>query len=53
VLANPAVTSVILGASRVEQLSDTLAGADCTLESTLKMKLDEAGVEFRGGDTGK
>jgi pimeloyl-ACP methyl ester carboxylesterase len=33
VLANPAITSVILGASRVEQLIDTLAAADCKLDS--------------------
>jgi 1-deoxyxylulose-5-phosphate synthase len=53
VLANPAITSVILGASRVEQLTDTLAAADCKLDSALKTKLDEVSVEFRRGDTGK
>jgi aryl-alcohol dehydrogenase-like predicted oxidoreductase len=53
VLANPAVTSVILGASRVEHLSDTLAAAECKLDSTLKTRLDEASVEFRRGDAGK
>jgi aryl-alcohol dehydrogenase-like predicted oxidoreductase len=49
-LANPAITSVILGASRVEQLTDTLAAADFTLDSALKTKLDEVSTEFRGGD---
>jgi aryl-alcohol dehydrogenase-like predicted oxidoreductase len=49
-LANPAITSVILGASRVEQLNDTLAAADFTLDSALKTKLDEVSAEFRGGD---
>jgi aryl-alcohol dehydrogenase-like predicted oxidoreductase len=49
-LANPAITSVILGASRVEQLTDTLAAADYALDSVLKTKLDEVSVEFRGGD---
>jgi aryl-alcohol dehydrogenase-like predicted oxidoreductase len=49
-LANPAITSVILGASRVEQLSDTLAAADYTLDSALKAKLDEVSVELHGGD---
>jgi aryl-alcohol dehydrogenase-like predicted oxidoreductase len=53
VLANPAITSVILGASRVEQLTDTLAAADCKLDSTLKTRLDEASIEFRRGDAGK
>lgn len=52
VLANPAITSVILGASRVEQLTDTLAAADYKLDPGLKMKLDEASIEFRRGDTG-
>jgi aryl-alcohol dehydrogenase-like predicted oxidoreductase len=53
VLANPAITSVILGASRVEQLTDTLAAADCKLDGALKAKLDEVSVEFRRGDAGK
>jgi 1-deoxyxylulose-5-phosphate synthase len=53
VLANPGITSVILGASRVGQLSDALAAADCKLDVTLKTKLDEASIEFRRGDTGK
>jgi aryl-alcohol dehydrogenase-like predicted oxidoreductase len=52
VLANPVITSVILGASRVEQLTDTLAAADCKLDSTLKTRLDEASIEFRRGDAG-
>jgi aryl-alcohol dehydrogenase-like predicted oxidoreductase len=49
-LANPAITSVILGASRVEQLTDTLAAADYKLDSALKTKLDEISIEFRKGD---
>jgi aryl-alcohol dehydrogenase-like predicted oxidoreductase len=53
VLANPAIPSVILGASRVEQLTDTLAAADCTLDSALKTRLDEVSIEFRRGDAGK
>ena len=52
VLAHPAITSVILGASRVEQLTDTLAVADFTLDSTLKTTLDEVSIGFRMGDTG-
>jgi aryl-alcohol dehydrogenase-like predicted oxidoreductase len=53
ILANPAVTSVILGASRVEQLTDTLAAADYKLDSALKTRLDEVSIEFRRGDAGK
>ena len=50
ILANPAITSVILGASRVEQLTDTLAAADYKLDSALKTRLDEVSIEFRRGD---
>ena len=53
ILANPAITSVILGASRVEQLTDTLAAADYKLDGALKTKLDEVSIEFRKGDAGK
>jgi 1-deoxyxylulose-5-phosphate synthase len=47
ILANPAITSVILGASRIEQLTDTLAAADYKLDSAVKAKLDEASIEHR------
>jgi len=53
ILANPAITSVILGASRAEQLTDTLAAADYKLDGALKAKLDEVSIEFRNGDSGK
>jgi 1-deoxyxylulose-5-phosphate synthase len=53
VLANPAVTSVVLGASRLEQLTDTLAAADYKLDSAVKAKLDEVSTEYRRGDAGK
>ena len=53
VLANPAITSVILGASRLEQLTDTLAAADYKLDSAVKAKLDEVSIEYRRGDAGK
>jgi aryl-alcohol dehydrogenase-like predicted oxidoreductase len=51
--ANPAITSVILRASRIEQLADTLAAADYKLDSVVKAKLDEASIEYRRGDAGK
>jgi aryl-alcohol dehydrogenase-like predicted oxidoreductase len=53
ILANPAITSVILGASRIEQLTDTLAAADYKLDSAVKAKLEEASIEYRRGDAGK
>jgi 1-deoxyxylulose-5-phosphate synthase len=51
ILANPAITSVILGASRSEQLADTLAAADYRLDSELKVKLDNLTHDYRLGDS--
>lgn len=42
VLANPAITSPIIGASRPEQLADTVAAVDVTLEPDLLARLDAA-----------
>jgi 1-deoxyxylulose-5-phosphate synthase len=53
VLANPAVASVILGASRLEQLTDTLAAADYALDGAVKAQLDQVSIEYRRGDAGK
>ncbi|MBU6494550.1 MAG: aldo/keto reductase [Burkholderiales bacterium] len=53
VLANPTVTSAIIGASRAEQLTDTLGAADLTLDADLKAKLDEASMEYRWGDAAR
>jgi 1-deoxyxylulose-5-phosphate synthase len=50
ILANPAITSVILGASRTGQLTDTLAAADYRLDSELKAKLDDVTADYRLGD---
>src|SRR5229473_2645760 len=50
ILANPAITSVILGASRTEQLTDTLAAADYSLAPELKTKLHDLSAEYRRGD---
>ena len=49
-LAKPAVTSVILGASRAEQLTDTIAAADYKLDDALITELDQVSIEFRKGD---
>jgi aryl-alcohol dehydrogenase-like predicted oxidoreductase len=51
VLANPAVTSAIIGASRAEQLHDTLRAVDVTLPEDLKRKLDDLTVDYRRGDS--
>ncbi len=50
VLANPAITSVILGASRPDQLAATLAADDFQLDAELKKRLDELTTEYRRGD---
>jgi aryl-alcohol dehydrogenase-like predicted oxidoreductase len=53
IMANPVITSVVLGASRSEQLQDTLAAADYTLPQELKTKLDDLTAEYRHGDAGR
>ncbi len=42
-----------LGASRPEQLIDTLAAADFTLDAPLKAQLDDATIEYRWGDAAR
>src|ERR1700678_590375 len=41
VLANPAITSPTIGATKPDQLADNLAAVDVTLDADLKKKLDE------------
>jgi aryl-alcohol dehydrogenase-like predicted oxidoreductase len=50
VMANPAITAPLLGASRPEQLKDTLAAAHYKLDPSLKVQLDELTAEYRRGD---
>ncbi|MGH6881620.1 aldo/keto reductase [Hypericibacter sp.] len=50
VLANPIITAPLLGASRPEQLEDSLAAAAYRLDPALKQKLDELTLEYRRGD---
>jgi 1-deoxyxylulose-5-phosphate synthase len=50
VLANPVITSPIIGASRPEQLDDVVAAAGKTLAPDLKTRLDELSAEYRLGD---
>lgn len=51
VMANPAITAPIIGASRPDQLDGSLAALEVRLDDALKAKLDEATVEYRRGDT--
>jgi aryl-alcohol dehydrogenase (NADP+) len=53
VLANPAITSPIVGASRPEQLADTLSATETLLDADLKARLDELTVEYRRGDSAR
>jgi aryl-alcohol dehydrogenase-like predicted oxidoreductase len=51
VLSNPAVTSPIVGASRPEQLADSLAAAEKgPLPSDVKAKLDDTTKGWRAVD---
>jgi aryl-alcohol dehydrogenase-like predicted oxidoreductase len=51
VLAHPAVTSPIVGASRPEQLADAVAATRTPLDPALKVRLDELTHEYRFGDS--
>jgi 1-deoxyxylulose-5-phosphate synthase len=50
VMAHPAITAPIIGASRPEQLDASLAAAGFALDRELKSKLDEITHEYRMGD---
>ena len=50
VLAHPAITSAIIGASRIDQLDDLFAAADKEMPADLKARLDELTLEYRFGD---
>jgi aryl-alcohol dehydrogenase (NADP+) len=51
VLANPVITSPIIGASRPEQLDATLAATECKIDTDLQAQLDELTNEYRLGDS--
>jgi len=53
VLANPAITAPIIGASRPEQLAEVLAAIPVRLEPALKLRLDELTAAYRRGDAGR
>jgi aryl-alcohol dehydrogenase (NADP+) len=50
VLAHPAITAPIVGASRPEQLDDVLPAVEKDLDAGLKARLDELTREYRWGD---
>jgi aryl-alcohol dehydrogenase (NADP+) len=50
VLAHPAVTAPLVGASKPEQLKASIAAVDLTLDPTLKARLDELTHDYRMGD---
>ena len=50
VMANPAITAPLLGASRPEQLDATIAAAEYKLDADLKQQLDAMTAEYRKGD---
>ena len=50
VLANPAITAPIIGASRPEQLADSLAALDARMTPELKTRLDDLTVGWRAVD---
>jgi aryl-alcohol dehydrogenase (NADP+) len=50
VLSKPAITAPIIGASRPEQLRESLKAAEQKLDPELERKLDELTLEYRRGD---
>ena len=53
VLANPAITSPIIGASRPDQLKDPVTAVEAPLDPAIKDKLDQLTFEFRFGDNAR
>jgi aryl-alcohol dehydrogenase (NADP+) len=53
VLANPAITAPIVGASRPEQLDDALRAVETPLPPEIKTELDELTAEYRKGDSAR
>jgi aryl-alcohol dehydrogenase (NADP+) len=49
VLANPAITAPIIGASKPEQLADVLAALELKLDPAIKKRFDELTLDYRRG----
>lgn len=50
VMANPVITAPIIGASRPEQLDDSLKAAETPLDAEIKQRIDDLTAEYRRGD---
>jgi aryl-alcohol dehydrogenase (NADP+) len=53
VLANPTVTSPIIGASRPEQIADPVAAVGNPIDASIKARIDEMTYEYRFGDNAR
>src|SRR5688572_19823976 len=53
VMANPAITAPIIGASRPEQLDDTMKAAETPMAADLKKRLDDLTANYRKGDAAR
>ena len=53
VMANPVITAPIIGASRPEQLDDSLKAAEMPLEPAIKKRIDDLTAEYRRGDAAR
>ncbi|CAN5556638.1 aldo/keto reductase [soil metagenome] len=53
VMSNPAITAPLLGASRPEQLTDSLAAAEYKLDPAIATRLDELTRSYRFGDAAR
>jgi len=53
VMAHPAITTPIIGASKADQLKASVAAVELKLDAALKQKLDELSHEFRMGDAAR
>jgi len=53
VLAHPAVTAPLIGASKPEQLQASIAAVELKLDPGLKAKLDQLSHEYRMGDAAR
>jgi aryl-alcohol dehydrogenase (NADP+) len=53
VLANPTITAPIIGASKPEQLNDSLKAAETPLPAGLKQRLDDLTQTYRMGDAAR
>lgn len=53
VMANPVITAPIIGASRPEQLTDSLKAAETPMPAELKAHLDTLTAKYRRGDAAR